>query len=192
MSQTSHDSLITVEEIKKGKPKDPTMTDNWHKQYFEKPLGEFNDSMKYYKVGSFRTTTLEQFRGRIEALGTTQKRRQELKRLEPFLLAIWQYEKVVSTFYRNDGLVASIYAFPLLLQYQRVCVAKPQLVSVLALLYEDITNFQSILLRYFLQPMWQAMFSESESWKTCKSRFRDTIRNIAQRGNFIESQAYGN
>lgn len=97
-------------------------------------------------------------------------------------------------------------ALPQLLQYQDLFRTEPHMVEVLALLYEDVLKFQRIILRYFQQPRqprsslfeiglysnhenaeWQTVFSES--WKTCKSRFPDIVRNIATQRNLIENKA---
>ncbi|KAK8068838.1 hypothetical protein PG994_005454 [Apiospora phragmitis] len=145
-----------------------------------------------------------------------QRRLQDFNQLQLFLEAIEQYGKVVSSFYPNKEIVAFIWgplkfllqatsehgeafrellsayacigeALPRLLQYQDLFRTEPHMVQVLALLYEDVLMFQRIILRYFQQPLWQTVFSES--WKTCKSRFPGIIRNIATRRNLIENKA---
>ncbi|KAK8123091.1 hypothetical protein PG984_011761 [Apiospora sp. TS-2023a] len=145
-----------------------------------------------------------------------QRRLQDFNQLQPFLEAIEQYGKVVSLFYANQEIVAFIWgplkfllqatsehveafrevlsaygsigeALPQLLQYQDIFQTEPHMVQVLALLYEDVLMFQRIIIRYFQQPQWQTVFSES--WKTCKSRFPGIIRNIAERRNLIENKA---
>ncbi|KAK6829654.1 hypothetical protein PG987_010238 [Apiospora arundinis] len=145
-----------------------------------------------------------------------QRRLQDLNQLQRFLEAIEQYGKVISTFYHIPDIIAFIWgplklllqttnvsaeafrelldayscigeALPLLLQYQDLFRAEPHMIQVLSLMYEDILTFQRIILRYFQQPLWQSVFSES--WKTCKSRFPGIIRNIAQRRSLIESKA---
>ncbi|KAI0192374.1 hypothetical protein EV127DRAFT_426763 [Xylaria flabelliformis] len=154
--------------------------------------------------------------GKLQAKQHAQRRLKDLNRLEPFLEAIQQYEELVSKFYRNDDIVAFIWGpakfllqatsvlddafcellnayehmgqnFPLLMQHQDVFNNTPHMVRVLSLLYEDLLKFQKIILRYFQQPQWHQVFSES--WDACKSRFSSIISNIARHGSLIESQA---
>ncbi|KAI0157994.1 putative zinc finger protein [Hypoxylon sp. FL1284] len=190
------------------------MADNYCLSPFEKAIGEFKEGLSRRDIEDFRTTTLDQLRTAIVTLQTrlhTQRRLQDLNRLQPFLEAIEQYGKLVSTFYRNNDTVALIWttsvddvafcellnayecigeALPLLLQYRDLFRAQPHMVRVLALIYDDVLKFQRIILRYFQQPhysVWQAVFGES--WKTCKSRFSSIIHSIAQHRSLVESRA---
>ncbi|KAK6082031.1 zinc finger protein [Seiridium cupressi] len=194
------------------------MTGNFE-QAFDNAIKEFKEGLGRRDLEDFRTTIFEHLKANIANLQVrqhSQRRLQDLSRLQPFLEAVDQYSKVVVSFYLNDDTVAFVWGpvkyllqttsvsdvafnefldayrrmgenLPLLLQYQDLFRAKPHMVRVLALIYEDVLKFQRIILRYFQQPQWQRVFSES--WDTCKSRFSSIIRTIALRRSLIESQA---
>ncbi|KAI4598575.1 hypothetical protein KJ359_002988 [Pestalotiopsis sp. 9143b] len=194
------------------------MTGN-HPSPFEEAIGRFIEGLRRRDAEDFRVTTLEHLKASIanlQARQHSQRRLQNLNRLEPFLEAIEQYGKVVSTFYRDTNIVAFIWgplkfllqttsivdtafsevlnayenlgdALPLLEQYRDLFRNQRHMSRNLEKIYDDILEFQRIILRYFQQPLWQKVFAES--WKTCKFRFSGIIRNIAQLRSLIESQA---
>ncbi|KAI1113983.1 putative zinc finger protein [Nemania sp. NC0429] len=154
--------------------------------------------------------------GELQTRQHAQRRLQDLNRLQPFLTAIEQYGKVVGTLYGNEDIVAFIWgpvkfllqttsvldtafcellnayesigeSLPLLMQYQDLFHTAPHMARVLPAMYEDILTFQRFILRYFQQPQWQHVFSES--WNTCMSRFSSVILNIARHRSLLESQA---
>ncbi|KAI8630498.1 putative zinc finger protein [Xylariaceae sp. FL1651] len=157
-------------------------------------------------------TTIRQLQAKQHA----QRRLQDLNRLQPFLKAIEQYGELVDRFYSNNEIVAFVWgpvkfllqttsivddafcellsayermgeSLPLLMRYQDFFYVNPHMVKVLPLMYEDILKFQSIILRYFQQPQWQQVFTES--WDTCKARFSGIILDIARRRSLIETEA---
>lgn len=88
------------------------MDDNCHQSPFEKSIGEFKEGLRRRDVEDFRATTLEDLRTRIATVQSrlhAQRRLQDLNRLQPFLDAIEQYGKVVSTFFRSTDIVAFIW-----------------------------------------------------------------------------------
>ncbi|KAI3335699.1 putative zinc finger protein [Ustulina deusta] len=159
---------------------------------------------------------LERSIGELQAKQHAQRRLQDLNRLQPFLKAMKQYGQVVDLLCSNNDILGFVWgpvkfllqatsvvdsafcellnayenmgeSLPLLLQYQCVFHTLPHMVRILSNIYEDVLKFQRIILRYFQQPQWQQVFSES--WDTCKSRFSSIILNIAQHRSLIESQA---
>ncbi|KAJ2989302.1 hypothetical protein NUW58_g3537 [Xylaria curta] len=152
----------------------------------------------------------------LQAKQHAQRRIQDLNRLQPFIEAIEQYGEVVGIFYNNNDIVAFVWgptkfllrttsvaddafhelldayehmgeSLPLLRPYQGLFRTEPRMVRVLSHMYDDILTFQRIVLRYFQQPQWQQLFSES--WDACKSRFSSIILNTARHRSLIESQA---
>ncbi|ETS77389.1 hypothetical protein PFICI_11263 [Pestalotiopsis fici W106-1] len=195
------------------------MSDNHQQSSFDKAIGEFTQDLRRRDVEDFHSTKLHHLKTTIANLQAEQhshRRLQDLTRLQRFLEAIEQFGKVISTFYRNNDVLAFVWGplkfllqatsindkafgevlsayehmgenLPLLVQCQGLFRVRPHMVRVLALMYEGILKFQRIILRYFQQPLWQRVFSES--WTTCKSRFSNIFRDIAQHRSLIESQA---
>ncbi|KAI1121431.1 putative zinc finger protein [Nemania abortiva] len=148
---------------------------------FDELLKDFKQNLGRREVEDFKKTTLEELRVRIgdlQARQHTQRRLQDLNRLEPFLNAIEQFGGVVSIFYTNDDITAFVWgpvklllqatsevssafcellnaykdmgeSLPLLSQYQDLFHAEPHLILVLSQMYEDILKFHRIILRYF-------------------------------------------
>ncbi|KAI1355972.1 putative zinc finger protein [Xylaria sp. FL0043] len=184
---------------------------------FDKALEEFKEGLRRRDIEKFKSTTLGELNlsiQRLQARQHAERRLLNMNRLQPFLDAIEQYGNVVAKFYSNTDIVAFIWgpaklllevasvvdrafcellsayesmgqSLPLPMQYQEFNA--PHIVRILSHMYEDILKFQRILLRYFQQPQWQQVFSES--WDSCKSRFSGIILNIARHRSLIESQA---
>ncbi|KAI1205006.1 putative zinc finger protein [Annulohypoxylon truncatum] len=186
---------------------------------FERALKEFQKGLGGRNIKDFQTTTLRNLQDSIVELQAeqhSQRKLQNLNRLQPFLKAIEQYGEVIRTFCNNSDIVAFIWgplkfllqrtsvvteafcellgayegigeSLPLLMQYRDTFRIKPHMIRILSDIYVDILEFQRIILRYFQQPEWQRIFVES--WGTCKSRFPGIILHIAQRRSLIEDQA---
>ncbi|TPX09019.1 uncharacterized protein E0L32_001720 [Thyridium curvatum] len=153
----------------------------------------------------------------LQARHHSQRRLQDFSRLESFLEAIEQYGSVITgLFYQGDDLLAFVWGplkillkqtsmtekafcellnayqnlgenLPRLLQYKDVLSSMTHMIGVLVSLYEDLLEFQQILLRYFKQLQWQRVFDES--WNTCRTRCSSIVIRIARRRSLIESQA---
>ncbi|KAF2994772.1 hypothetical protein E8E14_002949 [Neopestalotiopsis sp. 37M] len=190
-----------------------------HGDTIKKAITDFMHGLQRRAVSDFRIMTLDHlktFLADFQARLHVQRRLQDLVRLQPFLEAIEQYEKVISTFYRSNDVVACVWGplkfllqtssahdnalfevltlyeqigetLPLVSQHQQQFRAEPHMIQILVLIYKDILEFQRIMLRFFQQPLWQRVFSES--WTTYKFRLSSILLSLAQYRSLIESQA---
>lgn len=79
---------------------------------FEEAIGRFTEGLRRRDVEDIRVTTLKHLKASIanlQARQHSQRRLQNLNRLEPFLEAIEQYGKVVSSLYGDINIVAFVW-----------------------------------------------------------------------------------
>ncbi|KAI0146814.1 hypothetical protein BJ166DRAFT_470922 [Pestalotiopsis sp. NC0098] len=180
---------------------------------FEAAIRRFTDGLRLRRrvAEDFRTTTLDHLKAIIVNLQDRQhpqRRLQNLNRLLPFLEAVEQYGKVVSTFYGDTNIVAFVWvsdpivdkafgeilsayesigeALPLFEQYQD-SFSDPRQRIHLVTIYENILTFQRIVFGFFDQPEWQELFEQS--WQIHKPRSDRIVHELAKIRSLIESQA---
>lgn len=83
-----------------------------HPSPFEEAIGRFTEGLRKRDAEDFRATTLNHLRtsiANLQAKQHSQRRLQNLTRLEPFIEAIEQYGTVVSDFCDNTNIVAFVW-----------------------------------------------------------------------------------
>ncbi|KAI3572907.1 hypothetical protein IWW34DRAFT_636599 [Fusarium oxysporum f. sp. albedinis] len=136
------------------------------------------------------------------------KRLTFLRRIDPFLKTMTEYGKVVEVFLNVSEFLAFIWVtsnlsdafdslldtyqqigeqIPLLESYKSLFSENSFMKSLLVMIYEDITSFHIMALRYFRQSMWKQFFRAN--WKGFSTQLSLLKDNLRRHKSLIESRA---
>ncbi|KAF1956409.1 hypothetical protein CC80DRAFT_446319 [Byssothecium circinans] len=186
---------------------------------FQLALERFKKSLSPKEKKQFGTTTFDDLQlaaDEIQKQHASTKKMQSMRRLEGFLEAMKEYDKVIQVFVNTSEVLAFVWGpmkfllqiactfaeafdalmnayqrigevFPLLVQYAQHFHSSPHMGRVLSLLYEDILRFHWKAMRYFKSPMWKQLFHAV--WRNFSTEFDGILLNMREHRLLIETQA---
>jgi tetratricopeptide (TPR) repeat protein len=191
-----------------------------HSVSFHLALESFKKSLSPKEKSEFGGTTFNDLQDAVRTIQNRQsstKKLQSMRRLEGFLEAMKEYDKVIQVFVNTSTMLAFVWGpmkfllqtactfaeafdalmdayerigeqFPLLAQYEQLYShTSLHMGRVLSLLYEDILRFHWKAMKYFKSRMWKQLFHAV--WKSFNTDFSDILRNLREHRSLIESQA---
>ncbi|KAF4535903.1 Ankyrin repeat protein [Lasiodiplodia theobromae] len=185
---------------------------------FGKVLGSFKAKLTQDEYEDFCFATLDDLKQTVVEIQAEQgsaRRLQNLRRLDAFLEAMEQYDKVVQIFLNAADLLAFIWGpakfilitastwnesfntlldayeeignhIPLLKQYEGIIKRSPELHIVLELIYKDILNFHQRAIKHFRTKVWKQLFHAT--WKTFRTDFQAILKSLQSHKRLLDSQ----
>lgn len=186
---------------------------------FKQALEDFKKRLKPEEEAKFAVTSLNDLQIALKDIQEMQRKTktaQNLKRIEPFLQAMAQYQGIIEVFLNTSSLLCFIWGpmkfmlliannwsksfdilldtykqiaenFPLLLKYRSMFAENDHMKKVLVWIYEDILKFHLRAWRVFSQPAWKQLFNAT--WKDFQECFKPIQNDLIRHRELIESTA---
>lgn len=186
---------------------------------FEDVLADFSLNWTVEEKTQFAATTLSDLEAtmeRIQRRMISLRKQRGMRKLEGFLEAMKEFDKVIQVFVNSSEILAFVWGpmkfllqtvchvteafdailntyqrigeqIPLLTQRESQFRNNPHMRKVLGHMYRDILEFHWTAMKYFKRPALKLCFSSV--WKTFNRDFEEILRNLREHRTLIESQA---